>query len=90
MGKIATYFRCSILSNAYIISRYPFHATVFMKKNLWKHLNKQTQYILMICHFILFIKSSNAELLSTTSLMVNLKDDVFINTLYDPLALCWT
>lgn len=41
MGKTDTYFRCSILLNAYIISCYPFHTTIFMKKYLWKYSNKQ-------------------------------------------------
>lgn len=44
MGKVATYFRCSILLNAYIISCYPFHATIFVKKDLWKYLNKQRHF----------------------------------------------
>lgn len=42
----------------------------------------------MSCHFNPFIKGSNAELLSTMSFIVKLEDHVFINILYDPLALC--
>lgn len=51
MGKIDTHFRCSILLNAYIISCYPFHAAIFMKKYLWKYLNKQTKTIVMELYF---------------------------------------
>lgn len=40
MENMATYFRCSILLNAHIIRSYPFHTTIFMKKNLWKCLKR--------------------------------------------------